>query len=184
MGVDEEGRPVMLALVNSERGLRIEFDPPLVLAPAQLSPGMPTFTSTAKADARVVATGDRRDSGDATLETTVVGVSRVRPPTADAETQVGSASGGDPGTDAGVLALEVRTVFEARLDRSTVVRETTRWVAPSLPAGRQLVAERYEVRTSVFGVVVSREIGWLRREALSPAGLLRETRMPGSEAGS
>jgi len=126
------GLIVMGRMLNPERSVVTTFDPPLVVFPAGLEPGVPFTQSVGMkvTDER----GRPKEQGSATLETTLDAAQDL--------TLAGQT----------VETARVRSVFRANLKNARIVRTTDRWHIPGVGP----VMEHFEEEVRVLGLIVER----------------------------
>lgn len=112
--VDKDGALLLAAVVEHDEQAVSIFDPPLMIAPAQLAAGE---SRTAESKMRVVDSKNprhqrERGTGVSTIE--YVGDERVDTPLGD------------------LVAKRLKTRFEAKLGLATAVHENTIWVVPDI----------------------------------------------------
>ncbi len=112
------------------------FDPPLAIAPVQISPDQSFDSSTLMRVDWMDGRGER-DRGVGTRTMRIVGTEQVRTPLGEFET------------------IRLETKFDAVLRFAKANRTTTLWVAPGIGP----VAEEWHERITVFGVPISTESG-------------------------
>lgn len=132
--LDESGSLIMSEMLNFERGVRVEMEPPGLAVPSRLEPGG-TVERASKLRLPLIDNPKRlREKGTGRAEIAYLDEQRVQ-------------------TRAGVFdAMHLQEVFTSRFSAASAVRTIDRWYAP----GNSLVAERWVEEVTVLGVVIER----------------------------
>lgn len=129
-----DGSLIMPRLLNYERGVRVEMDPPGLTFPARLEPGESVARESRMRLPLLGNPSRLREQGTGRSQVSLIGAQRVR-------------------TRAGTFdALHLREVFESRFSSATAVRTIDRWFAPN--AG--LIAETWSEEVRALGIVIER----------------------------
>ncbi|MFU8829044.1 MAG: hypothetical protein ACNA8P_06360 [Phycisphaerales bacterium] len=130
---DESGTVVLLASSTPGRGIDLEYDPTLVVAPPLLLPGEPHEAQT-RIHQIDPATGRTTQTGTATFKLELLG---------ERSTQTGS-------------SLLIRSSFEIRLGRSVMRRQTDRIYRREASGDLTLEREEETETVSAMGLTISR----------------------------
>lgn len=135
-----DGSVALAESINAKEGVISRFDPPMVVAPARLTPGSPAKQSLTLTVHPIRDPTAVRDKGAATHEVTYLGDARV-----------GLAG------QAEVSAAHIRSVFRAKLSSASVVNSSDAWRSlPSASASEPqgLLVQSDDERASFLGMQV------------------------------
>lgn len=128
----EGGAVLVVDEVVHEEGVRVEYDPPMVVIPGRLIPGQEHRQATRMTVFSIEGGRKPKSSGNLESVVTVVGHEQVRTPAGAMET------------------IHVRQRFVAELSPARVVNTSDRWFA----RGMGLVAELRKERTTIGGLQI------------------------------
>jgi len=135
-----DGSIAMPRQTNQAENVEVIFDPPLIVLPASLKPGVPFVQSTTMTVHPIDKPTKVRAKGTVKQTITLEGRDRIRTPAGEFD------------------AVKILSVFEADLGSTAVNNRTEQWLAE----GAGLVAERRSERTTLVGVRIrSKDEFWL-----------------------